>query len=102
MAQYLNAQTGRKLAVVALLAGLAAVPALAQDVPLPTPRPAIAVRPAVTGSIAAPRPAAVPAAALRARAQATQAQAPNPISNPFAALLGRPNSTSATSAPLSA
>ena len=102
MAQYLNAQTGRKLAVVALLAGLAAVPALAQDVPLPTPRPAIAVRPAVTGSIAAPRPAAVPAAALRARAQATQAQAPNPISNPFAALLGRPTSTSTTSAPLSA
>jgi outer membrane lipoprotein-sorting protein len=102
MAQYLNAQTGRKLAIAALLASLAAVPALAQDVPLPTPRPAITVRPTVTGSIAAPRPAAVPAAALRARAQATQAQAPNPISNPFAALLGRPTSTSATSGPLSA
>jgi len=102
MAQYLNAQTGRKLAIAVLLASLAAVPALAQDVPLPTPRPAIAVRPAVTGSIAAPRPAAVPAAALRARAQATQAQAPNPISNPFAALLGRPTSTSTASAPLSA
>jgi outer membrane lipoprotein-sorting protein len=102
MAQYLNAQTGRKLAIAVLLASLAAVPALAQDVPLPTPRPAIAVRPAVTGSIAAPRPAGVPAAALRARAQATQAQAPNPISNPFATLLGRPTSTSTTSEPLSA
>ena len=102
MAQYLNAQTGRKLAIAVLLASLAAVPALAQDVPLPTPRPAIAVRPAVTSSIAAPRPAGVPAAALRARAQATQAQAPNPISNPFAALLGRPTSTSTASAPLSA
>jgi outer membrane lipoprotein-sorting protein len=102
MAQYLNAQTGRKLAIAVLLASLAAVPALAQDVPLPTPRPAIAVRPAVTGSIAAPRPAGVPAAALRARAQATQAQAPNPISNPFAALLGRPTSTSTSSGPLSA
>jgi outer membrane lipoprotein-sorting protein len=93
MAQYLNAQTGHKLAIAALLASLAAVPALAQDVPLPTPRPAIAVRPTVTGSIAAPRPATVPAAALRARAQAAPAQAPNPISNPFAALLGRPSST---------
>jgi len=102
MAQYLNAQTGHKLAIAALLTSLAAVPALAQDVPLPTPRPTIAVRPAVTGSIAAPRPAGVPAAALRARAQATQAQAPNPISNPFAALLGRPTSTSTASAPLSA
>jgi outer membrane lipoprotein-sorting protein len=99
MAQYLNAQTGHKLAIAALLASLAAVPALAQDVPLPTPRPAIAVRPTVTGSIAAPRPATVPAAALRARAQAAPVQAPNPISNPFAALLGRPSSTSA---PLSA
>ena len=71
MAEYLNAQTGRKLAIVALLAGLAAAPALAQGVPLPTPRPAIAVRPAVTGSIAAPRPAGGSRAALRARAQAS-------------------------------
>jgi outer membrane lipoprotein-sorting protein len=98
MAQYLNAQTGNKLAIAFLLACLAPVPALAQGGPLPTPRPAIDTFPATTGSIAAPK---VPAAALGARAQAPQppasAQAPNPVSNPFAALLGRPGSTTALS-----
>ena len=94
MAEYFNSQTGQKLAIAALFAGLAAAPALAQSVPLPTPRPAIDVHPITTSSISAPARPAVPSAALRARAQAPQPQAPqaqppNPISNPFAALLGR-------------
>ena len=94
MAEYFNSQTGQKLAIAALFAGLAAAPALAQSIPLPTPRPAIDVHPITTSSIAAPARPAVPSAALRARAQAPQPQAPqaqppNPISNPFAALLGR-------------
>lgn len=101
MAQYLNAQTGHKLAIAALFAGLAAVPALAQGVPLPKPRMANNTSPAITGSIAAP----IPSAALSARAEAPQAQAPqaqatqppNPISNPFAALLGRAGSATALS-----
>ena len=100
MAQYLNAQTGHKLAIAALFAGLAAVPALARGVPL-----AINTSPAITGSIAAPL-SAIPSAALSARAEASpdqaapQAQAtqpPNPVSNPFAALLGRAGSTTALS-----
>ena len=94
MAQYLNAQTGHKLAIAALFAGLAAVPALAQGVPLPKPRMAINTSPAIAGSIAAPI-SAIPSAALSARAEAPQAQAtqpPNPVSNPFAALLGRAGS----------
>ena len=102
MAQYLNAQTGHKLAIAALFAGLAAVPALAERVPLSKTRMAISTSPAITGSIAAP----IPSAALRARAEAPQAQAPqtqatqppNPVSNPFAALLGRAGSTAALSA----
>ncbi len=97
MAQYLNAQAGHTLAIAALLASLAGAPALAQSVPLPTPRPTI--HPTTTGSIAAPR-TAVPAAALGARAQAPQVPAgsvPNPVSNPFAALLGKPGSTTALS-----
>ncbi len=103
MAQYLNAQTGHKLAIAALFAGLAAVPALAQGVPLAKPRMAINTSPAITGSIAA-LISAIPSAALSARAeaqaQAPQAQAtqpPNPVSNPFAALLGRAGSTAALS-----
>ncbi len=69
---------------------LTAIPALAQSVPLPTPRP-----PMTTGSVTprAERPA-IPPQALAARAQAPQAQAPNPISNPFAALLGKSGSAS--------
>jgi len=100
MAQYLNARTGHKLAIAFLVACLAPIPALAQGVPFPTPRPAIETHPATTGSIAAPK-STIPAAALAARAQAPQppatAQAPNPVSNPFAALLGRPGSTTALS-----
>jgi outer membrane lipoprotein-sorting protein len=82
------------LARVALFACLTvcltAVPALAQSVPLPLPRP-----PVTTGSVTprAERPAILPQA-LIARAQAPQAQAPNPISNPFAALLGKSGSAS--------
>src|SRR5450759_1752880 len=95
MVRYLEAQTGHKLAIAALFACLTAAPALAQSVPLPTPRPAINAHP--TGSIAAPARPAVPSAALGARAQAPQAQAPNPVSNPFAALLGRSTSTAAHS-----
>ena len=79
-------------AAAVLLAGLTALPAMAEDVPLPRPNPHRAL---VTGSVRDP----IPAAALRARAQAPapqQAQAaPNPISNPFAALLGKPGSTQA-------
>ena len=95
MAAHHNARTGRKLAIAALSASLliclAAAPALAQGVPLPTPRPSGNA----TGSIL-PRPGspAVPAQGqsqgLGARAQAPQA--PNPISNPFAALLGKSGS----------
>jgi outer membrane lipoprotein-sorting protein len=117
MARYLEAQTGHKLAIAALFACLTAAPALAQSVPLPTPRPAINAHPTTTGSIAAPARPAVPSAALGSRAQAPQAQAPqvqapqvqapqvqapqaqppNPVSNPFAALLGQPGSASALS-----
>src|SRR5450756_2386073 len=100
MARYLEARTGHELAIAALFACLTAAPALAQSVPLPTPRPAINAH--TTGSIAAPARPAVPSAALGARAQAPQAQAPqtqapNPVSNPFAALLGRSTSTTALS-----
>ena len=90
MAGHFNSQTGRTLAIAALLAGLAAAPALAENIPLPKPRPTI------TGTTAA----AVPNAALGARAQAPQPQAtqpPNPVSNPFAALLGRPGAAAALS-----
>jgi len=103
MARYLEAQTGHKLATAALLACLTAAPALAQSVPLPTPRPAIDAHPiTTTGSIAAPARPALPSAALGSRAQAPQAQAPqaqppNPVSNPFAALLGRSTSAAALS-----
>jgi outer membrane lipoprotein-sorting protein len=97
MARYFNSQTGQKLAIAALFAGLAAGPALAQGVPLPIPRPAINSHP-ITGSIAVPVKPAIPSAALGARAQAPQIQAPqtqppNPVSNPFAALLGRSTTT---------
>ncbi|MGH6727705.1 MAG: outer membrane lipoprotein carrier protein LolA [Pseudolabrys sp.] len=93
MVGHCTARTGRNLAIVALLACLA-TPVLADNVPLPPPRPA--PQPLITGSIAARF--AIPGAAMRARAQATQPQAtqpqaikpPDPISNPFAALLGRP------------
>jgi outer membrane lipoprotein-sorting protein len=80
---------GRNLAIAALFAGLAVAPALAQNVPLPVPRPL--AKPAATGSIPAP---AKPASQSRAPATETQ-QLPNPISNPFATLLGKPASATA-------
>jgi outer membrane lipoprotein-sorting protein len=97
MLQHFMARRGHGLAVAALLAALTGAPALAQNVPLPKPRPAA---PLVTGSIAQSK-AAIPAAALAARAQAPQplqpptasAAPPNPVSNPFAAVLGRPGPT---------
>ncbi|HSP50855.1 MAG TPA: outer membrane lipoprotein carrier protein LolA [Pseudolabrys sp.] len=105
MARYLEAQTGHNLAIAALFVCLTAAPALAQSVPLPTPRPAIDAHTTTTGSIAAPARPALPSAALGSRAQAPQAQAPqvqapqaqppNPVFNPFAALLGRSTSTAA-------
>jgi outer membrane lipoprotein-sorting protein len=90
-------------AIAALLAApllcLAAVPAAAETIPLPTPRPQILRGPLTTGTVAAqPGAQNVPAAALGAHAQAAPAPAaapPTPISNPFAALLGRPGSTTA-------
>lgn len=96
MADFFGARGRRVAAVAAVLAGLTALPALGENVPLPRPNPH---RGLVTGSVRE----AVPAAAMRARAQAqaapAQAQpaqaAPNPISNPFAALLGKPGSTQA-------
>jgi outer membrane lipoprotein-sorting protein len=111
MAGHFNSRTGHKLAIAALFASLliclTAAPALAQIVPLPTPRPAIGAQPTTTSSIAAPARPAVPSAALGSRAQAPpapatqapapQVQPPNPVSNPFAALLGRPGSTNALS-----
>lgn len=72
----------------AMLTCLAAAPAIAQNVPLPTPRPATLT----TGSIAQ-RPAAakptVPPAALNARAQAPTPNSASPATNPFAGLLGK-------------
>ena len=79
-------------AAALVLAGLTALPALAETLPLPRPNPH---RTLVTGSVRDP----IPPAALRARAQAPapqQAQAAhNPVSNPFAAMLGKPGSTQA-------
>jgi outer membrane lipoprotein-sorting protein len=98
MAGHFTARTGPKVAlpkavIAALFACLIAAPALAQNVPLPTPRPSAANHPATTGTIAVQGRPAIPAEALNARAQAAQAQTqgkpPNPVSNPFAALLGR-------------
>lgn len=97
MAAFFGARGRRAATVAAVLAGLTAMPALAENVPLPRPNPH---RVLYTGAIHA----AVPSAALRARAQAAAAQTapvqtvqatPNPINNPFAALLGKPGSTQA-------
>jgi len=97
MAAFFGARGRRAATVAAVLAGLTAMPALAENVPLPRPNPH---RVLYTGAIHA----AVPPAALHARAQATAAQTapvqtvqatPNPINNPFAALLGKPGSTQA-------
>jgi len=103
MAAHHTART-HTVAIAALLACLTAAPALAQNVPLPKPRPAIGTQPDITGSIV-PRAAnsattpAIPSAALGARAQAAPTpQSPNPVSNPFAALLGKPGAASALNA----
>jgi len=88
-----------RLGFVALLACLSA-PAMAQIVPLPTPRPSTALAGNSQRSAQVnPGKQAIPSEALRARAQATQStqapqgtqstKTPNPVSNPFAALLGR-------------
>ena len=104
MARYLEAQTGHKLAIAALLASLliclTAAPALAQSVPLPTPRPTINTHPTTTGSIAARQVGDSRCCARRPRPSATGTSAagpPNPVSNPFAALLGRSTSAAALS-----
>ena len=88
------ARNGHKIAIAALLAAcLAAAPALAQNVPLPSPRPAASAQPNTTGSIvpraATPAKPGTPGAAF---AQAPRAQTPAPASNPFAALLGKSTS----------
>jgi outer membrane lipoprotein-sorting protein len=86
MAEY-NKGCGRS-AVLACVLALASVPAFAQSVPLPKPRPS-AQQPAVTGTIARPAPA--PPTNIEPVAQAQ----PNPISNPFAALLGKSDPSAA-------
>jgi len=87
MAAHDRARTGAKLGFAALLACLT-VPALAQTIPLPTPRPPVQTG-APPSSAPTPKPA-VPNQALGARAQAPQpTPSHNPISNPFAALLGK-------------
>jgi len=89
------ARTGHKVAMAALFAGLttclAAAPALAQHIPLPTPRPAASAQPNTTGSIL-PRQADQRAGSPAVPQQAQATQAPNPASNPFAAVLGKAGS----------
>lgn len=97
MAAQLSARSGQIFAMAALAVGLAAVPALAQSIPLPAPRPSAEARTNTTGSIL-PRPTvAVPPQGLSAQAQAPapRAQAPGPVTNPFAALLGKSSSSAA-------
>ncbi|MFY9687495.1 MAG: outer-membrane lipoprotein carrier protein LolA [Pseudolabrys sp.] len=90
MAAHDKARTGAKLGYAALLACLT-VPALAQTIPLPTPRPPVLQTQAGAPPSSAPAAkSAVPNPALGARAQAPQpTPLHNPISNPFAALLGK-------------
>jgi len=92
MAAHNKARTGATLGFAALLACLT-VPALAQTIPLPAPRPPVLQTQSGKSPSSSPaaRPA-VPSQALGARAQAPQpAPSHNPISNPFAALLGKAN-----------
>jgi outer membrane lipoprotein-sorting protein len=73
-----SARSGGFFALAASLACLIAAPALADNVPLPAPRPLFQrLAPNSTGAV-------IPVQALRARAQA-----PAPVTNPFAALLGK-------------
>jgi outer membrane lipoprotein-sorting protein len=92
MADHSRARSGRIVGLAALLAALAATPALAEIIPLPTPRP-VQAHPATTGSIVKP---AAPISTQQA--QTAPGQMPNPVSNPFAALLGKPGSTTALNA----
>ena len=91
IARNFRMQTGRTLALAAMVTCLAGSAAFAGHVPLPKPRPAI--------QAATVTPPGVPAEALLARAQAPAAAtpAPNPVSNPFAAVLGKPASASSLS-----
>ena len=93
MAAENKARTGQTLGFAALLACLS-IPAFAQTVPLPMPRPSGLQSQPARGSAARPvATPAVPSQALGARAQAPPSvQAPNPVSNPFAALLGKAGS----------
>ena len=71
-------EAARFFALAASLACLIAAPAIADNVPLPAPRPLLQrLAPNSTGAV-------IPVQALRARAQA-----PAPVTNPFAALLGK-------------
>ena len=84
-----HAQTGALIALAALLTFPLTLPALADDVPLPAPRPLLQrIAPKTTGSVRLIGKPAIPAQALNARAQA-QGPAPAPASNPFAELLGK-------------
>jgi outer membrane lipoprotein-sorting protein len=84
-------------ALAAVLVCLIAVPAFAQGVPLPTPRPLLQrITPKTTGAIALPAKPAASRQALGAHAQ--MAQAPGPVNNPFAELLGKASPTGAMTA----
>ncbi len=73
-----SARSAGFFALAASLACLIAAPAIADNVPLPAPRPLFQrLAPNSTGAV-------IPVQALRARAQA-----PAPVTNPFAALLGK-------------
>ncbi len=91
MAAHCRTRNGPKLAFAALFACLS-VPALAQTVPLPTPRPPSgqAQSGLATSAAAQTSKPPIPGQTLGARPQATpNSQAPNPVTNPFAALLGK-------------
>ena len=95
MAGHPRARTGQKVALAALFVCLTGAPALAQQIPLPKPRPAINITgsavprtdPALAARAQAPQPQAPQVQAPQV--QAPRAQTPNPITNPFAALLGK-------------
>ena len=101
MAAWPKRANGRMAAIAALFAApllcLPPVPAAAETIPLPNPRPHI--QPPADHRHGRRPPARKPARdGARRPAQAAPApaaQPPNPISNPFAALLGRPGSTTA-------
>jgi outer membrane lipoprotein-sorting protein len=96
MAAHHNTQIAQKLAFAALFACVS-MPAFAQTIPLPTPRPVLQAQSNVTGTVAAPAPKASPPARAQAIPAAQPTKPPNPVTNPFAALLGKPGSTGALS-----